>query len=151
MIKLNRNQIANSENKGELKMEENLERLSKKSIAIWLTTVPLVWFVVSLIISFISPTESWPPSLPLSAAILLPQIVLIGFVVYGTNFRDERTSLVSDKATRNGFAFVFYVIPLALVVLSLTGASIETCTALILIWIGAVAVFSMSAIYYYHK
>jgi len=114
-------------------------------------TIPLQWLIVTLIVSFISPTGSWPPSLPLSAAILLPQIVLIGFVVYGTNFRDERTSLVSDKATRNGFAFVFYVIPLALVVLSLTGASIETCSALVIIWIGAVVVFSISAIYYYHK
>jgi len=132
-------------------MEENLERLSKKSIAIWVSTIPLVCFVVSLIVSFISPTESWPPSLPVSIVILIPQIVLIGFAVYRTNFRDERSSLVSDKATRNGFAFVFYVIPLALVVLSLTGASIETCIALVLMWIGAVAVFSISAFYYYNK
>lgn len=114
-------------------------------------TIPLQWLIVTLIVSFISPTESWPPSLPVSVTILIIPIVLIGFVVYGTNFRDERTSLVSDKATRNGFAFVFYVIPLALVVLSLTGASIETCTALVMMWIGAVAVFSISAFYYYNK
>jgi uncharacterized membrane protein len=67
------------------------------------------------------------------------------------NLRDERTSLVSDKAARNGFAFAFYVIPLVLVVLSLTGASIETCIALVMMWIGTVAVFSISAFYYYHK
>ena len=114
-------------------------------------TIPFVWFAVSLIISFISPTESWPPSLPLSIVILLPQIVLIGFIVYGMNFRDERTSLVSDKASRNGFYFVFYVIPLAVVVLSVTGASLETCIALVMMWIGAVAVFSISAFYHYRK
>ncbi len=132
-------------------MEKNLERLSKRSIAILLLIIPLQWFIVTLIVSFISPTESWPPSLPISITVLIIPIVMIGFAIYGMNFRDERTSLVSDKATRNGFAFVFYVIPLALVVLSLTGASIETCIALVLLWIGAVAVFSISAFYYYHK
>ncbi|MGY5871656.1 MAG: hypothetical protein RTV72_05395 [Candidatus Thorarchaeota archaeon] len=132
-------------------MGKKLERLSNRSIAIWLMTIPFVWFAVSLIISFISPTESWPPSLPLSIVILLPQIVLIGFIVYGMNFRDERTSLVSDKASRNGFYFVFYVIPLAVVVLSVTGASLETCIALVMMWIGAVAVFSISAFYHYRK
>ena len=114
-------------------------------------TIPLQWFIVTLIVSFISPTESWPPSFPVSVTILILPLIMIGFAVYGTNFRDERTSLVSDKATRNGFAFVFYVIPLALVVLSLTGASIETCIALIVMWVGAVAIFSISAFYYYHK
>ncbi len=132
-------------------MEKNLERLSKKSIAIWLMTIPLVWFVVTLIVCFISPTESWPPSLPLSFGILLPQIAMIGAIVYGMNFRDERTSLVSDKATRNGFAFILFVTPLALVVLSLTGASFETIMALLILCLGMIAVASISAFYYYHK
>jgi len=132
-------------------MDKKKGRLSNKSIAIWLMTIPLQWFIVTLIVSFISPTESWPPSFPVSVTILILPLIMIGFAVYGTNFRDERTSLVSDKATRNGFAFVFYVIPLALVVLSLTGASIETCIALIVMWVGAVAIFSISAFYYYHK
>jgi uncharacterized membrane protein len=132
-------------------MEQNMKRLSNKSIAIWLMTVPLQWFIVTLIVSFIFPTESWPPSLPISITILILPLILIGFAVYAANFRDERTSLVSDKATRNGFAFVLYVIPLALVVLSLTGASLETGIALMVMWFGAVAVFSISALYYYHK
>ena len=113
--------------------------------------IPLTWLVATLTVSFISPTESWPPSLPISVSILMGPIVMVGFVIYGMNLRDERTSLVSDKATRNGFAFVFYVIPLALVVLSLTGASLETGIALVMIWLGAVAAFSISAFYYYHK
>ena len=132
-------------------MEENMERLSKKSIAIWLATIPLQWLIVTLIVSFIFPTESWPPSLPISVTILIIPIILIGFGVYAANFRDERTSLVSDKATRNGFTFVLYVIPLALVVLSLTGASLETAIVLLLMWFGAVVVFSVSALYYYRK
>jgi len=132
-------------------MEQNMKRLSNKSIAIWLMTVPIQWFIVTLIVSFIFPTESWPPSLPISITILILPLILIGFAVYAANFRDERTSLVSDKATRNGFAFVLYVIPLALVVLSLTGASLETGIALMVMWFGAVAVFSISALYYYHK
>jgi len=114
-------------------------------------TIPLLWLVISLIVSFILPTATWPPSVPQSVAILLPQVVLIGFVVYGANFRDERTSLVSDKASRNGFYFVFYMVPLTVVVLSVTGASLETCNALVMMWIGAVAVFSISAFYHYNK
>ncbi len=132
-------------------MEENKERLSKKSIAIWLMTIPLQWLIVTLIVSFIFPTESWPPSLPISVTILILPLLMIGFAIYGMNFRDERTSLISDKATRNGFAFVIYVIPLALVVLSLSGASLETGIALMVMWFGAVVVFSISAFYYYHK
>jgi len=140
-----------SGNEGELEMENNLERLSKKSIAILLIIIPLTWFASTLIVSLISPTESWPPSLPLSFACLIPPIVLVGFSIYGMNLRDERTSQISDKATRNGFAFVLYVIPLALVVLSLTGASFETIIALVMVWIGTVAVASISAFYYYYK
>ena len=132
-------------------MENKLEKLSNRSIAIWLMTIPLQWLIVTLIVSFISPTESWPLSLPISITILIIPLIMIGFVVYGLNFRDERTSLVSDKASRNGFYFVFYVIPLALVVLSLTGASLETGIALMVMWFGAVAVFSISAFYHYRK
>jgi len=132
-------------------MEKDTQRLSKRSIAIWLMTIPLQWLIVSLLVSFIFPAESWPPSLPISVTILIVPIILIGFAVYAMNYRDERTSLVSDKATRNGFAFVIYVIPLALVVLSLTGAPLETGIVLVAMWIGAVAVFSISALYYYHK
>jgi len=114
-------------------------------------TIPLQWLIVTLIVSFIFPTESWPPSLPISVTILILPLLMIGFAIYGMNFRDERTSLISDKATRNGFAFVIYVIPLALVVLSLSGASLETGIALMVMWFGAVVVFSISAFYYYHK
>ena len=140
-----------SGNEGESKMENNLERLSKKSIAILLIIIPLTWLASTLIVSLISPTESWPPSLPLSFASLLPLIVLVGFAIYGTNLRDERASQISDKATRNGFAFVLIAIPLALVVLSLTGASLETLLALVMVWIGMVAFASISAFYYYYK
>jgi L-asparagine transporter-like permease len=140
-----------SGNEGELKMGNNLERLSKKSIAILLIIIPLAWFASTLIVSLISPTESWPPSLPLSVAGLIPPMVLVGFSIYGMNLRDERASQISDKATRNGFAFVLCVIPLALIVLSLTGASFETVIALVMVWIGTVAVASISAFYYYYK
>jgi hypothetical protein len=128
-----------SGNEGELKMGNNLERLSKKSIAILLIIIPLAWFASMLIVSLISPTESWPPSLPLSVAGLIPPMVLVGFSIYGMNLRDERASQISDKATRNGL------------VLSLTGASFETVIALVMVWIGTVAVASISAFYYYYK
>ena len=76
---------------------------------------------------------------------------MIGFMIYGANLRDERTSQVADKATRNGFAFVLFVTPSALVILSLTGASMETLMVLLVLCLGMIAVASISAFYYYHK
>jgi uncharacterized membrane protein len=67
------------------------------------------------------------------------------------NLRDERTSQIADKATRNGFAFVLFVTPSALVILSLAGASAETMLVLLTLCLGMIAVASVSAFYYYQK
>ena len=140
-----------SGNKGESKMENNIEPLSNRKIAYVLLIIPIAWFVSTFIVSLISPTESWPLSLPLSVGSLVPLIIMIGFVIYGTNLKDERTSQVGDKATRNGFAFVLFVTPSALVILSLSGASLETIIVLLIVCLGMIAVASISALYYYHK
>ena len=140
-----------SGNKGESKMENNIEPLSKRSIAILLIIIPIAWFISTFIMSLISPTESWPLSLPLSLGILFPLIIMMGVVIYGTNLKDERTSHVGDKATRNGFAFVLFVTPSALIILSLSGASLETIMVLLIVCLGMIAVASISAVYYYHK
>jgi len=131
-------------------MEENMERLSKKGIVIVIMIIPIAWFISTFTMSLITNT-SWPPALPFSLGNLTGLILLIGFVIYGTNLRDERTSQISDKATRNGFAFVLFVTPSALIVLSLVGAPIETAIALLVVCLGMVAVASISALYYYHK
>jgi len=132
-------------------LENNIEPLSKRQIAILLIIIPIAWFISTFIMSLISPTESWPLSLPLSLGSLFPLIIMMGVVIYGTNLKDERTSQVGDKATRNGFAFVLFVTPSALVILSLSGASLETVIVLLVVCLGMIAVASISALYYYHK
>ena len=132
-------------------MENNIEPLSRRSIAILLIIIPIAWFISTFIVSLISPTESWPPSLPLSLGTLFPLIIMVGFVIYGMNLKDERTSQVGNKATRNGFAFVLFVTPSALVILSLSGASLEAMIVLLVAFLGMIAVASISALYYYHK
>ena len=73
------------------------------------------------------------------------------FVIYSEKIRDERSIYISDKAARNGFAFVLYVIPAVIIGLSATTISTDVSLALVLIWFGAVAVASISAFYYYRK
>ena len=135
---------------GESKMEENMERLSKRTIAYLILIIPIAWFLTTFITSLITQT-SWPPALPNSLGSLVGLTIMIGFMIYGANLRDERTSQVADKATRNGFAFVLFVTPSALVILSLTGASMETLMVLLVLCLGMIAVASISAFYYYHK
>ena len=132
-------------------MENNIERLSKRQITYVLLIIPIAWFLSTFTVSLISPTYSWPLPLPFSLGSLFGLIVMIGFVIYGANLKDERTSQVGDKATRNGFAFVLFVTPAALVVLTLTGASVETMMVLLFVCLGMIAVACISAFYYYHK
>ena len=131
-------------------MEENMERLSKRSIAIVIMIIPIAWFLSTFTMSLITQTP-WPPAPPNSLGVLIGLTIMIGFMIYGANLKDERTSQIADKATRNGFAFVLFVTPSALVILSLTGASIETLTVLLVLCLGMIAVASISAFYYYHK
>ena len=131
-------------------MEENIERLTKRSIAILIMIIPIAWFLSTFTMSLITQTP-WPPTPPISLGVLTGLILMIGFMIYGVNLRDERTSQISDKATRNGFAFVLFVTPSALVVLSLIGAPIETAIVLLVVCLGMVAVASISALYYYHR
>lgn len=132
-------------------MENNIERLSKRQITYVLLIIPIAWFLSTFTVSLISPTYSWPLPLPFSLGSVFGLILMIGFVIYGTNLKDERTSQVGDKATRNGFAFVLFVTPSALVILSLSGASLETVIVLLIVFLGMIAVASISAVYYYHK
>ncbi|MHA1480507.1 MAG: hypothetical protein ACTSQZ_03685 [Candidatus Thorarchaeota archaeon] len=132
-------------------MENNIEPLSRRQITYVLLIIPIAWFISTFTMSLISPTYSWPLPLPFSVGNLIGLIVLIGFVIYGTNLKDERTSQVGDKATRNGFAFVLFVTPSALVILTLSGASLETVIVLLVVCLGMIAVAGISALYYYHK
>ncbi|MGY5859479.1 MAG: hypothetical protein RTU63_08915 [Candidatus Thorarchaeota archaeon] len=131
-------------------MEQNMKRLSKRGIAYLIMIIPISWFLSTFITSLITQTP-WPPALPNSVGIIVGLMILIGFTIYGVNLKDERTSQIADKATRNGFAFVLFVTPSALVILSLTGASVETLMVLLGLCLGMIAVASISAFYYYHK
>ena len=131
-------------------MEEKIEKLTRRSIVVLIMIIPIAWFLSTLTMSVITQTP-WPPAPPISLGLLTGLILMIGSMIYGTNLRDERTSQISDKATRNGFAFVLFVTPAALVVLSLTGASIEAMLALLTLCLGMVAVASISALYYYYR
>ena len=131
-------------------MDENMKRLSKRGIVAMLMIIPISWFLSTIIMSLVTQT-SWPPPLPNSVGMIVGLVVLIGFTIYGVNLKDERTSQIADKATRNGFAFVLFVTPSALIILSLTGASMETIIILLVVCLGMIAVASISAFYYYHK
>jgi uncharacterized membrane protein len=109
------------------------------------------WFVAQIVVSFLFPTSTIPFSVPSFGAEVVFISVLIGFTLYSQRFRDERSIQISDKSARNGFAFVLFVVPMALIGLSATDVSSDALLALVTIWIGAVVFAGISALYYYYR
>ena len=132
-------------------MTEPLPKLSTKTIIVLLFIIPISCLLSLIVMSVILPSMEWPPSPPAVIATLVGPLVIVGFMIYGANFKDERSVHISDKASRNGFMFVLYVTPILLVILSVTGASVETMLALLIMCLGMIAVACISAAYYYHK
>ena len=126
-------------------------RISNRSLIVLLVIIVFSWFLVQIVLGFVFPDSSWFLSLPSFFVQLIFAAVLIGFIVYQQRFRDERSISISNKSTRNGFAFVFYVVPIAIIVLSATDISTDVSLALVLVWLGAVAFACISALYYYKK
>ena len=127
------------------------DRIPNRSLIVMLGIILFSWFLAQIVLSFIFPASWWFLSLPSFFVQLIFAAVLIGFIVYQQRFRDERSISISDKSTRNGFAFVFYVVPIAIIALSATDISTDVSLALVLVWLGAVASAGLSALYYYKK
>ena len=127
------------------------EKIPTRDLAILTVVLAVSWILAQIIVSIIFPSSL----LPFSPVLMFTGItwisVMMGFMIYRQRLRDERTINVSDKAARNGFAFVLSVIPIALGGLTGIGASSDAILAVLLIWFGAVAVAAMSAFYYYRK
>ncbi|MHA1288088.1 MAG: hypothetical protein ACTSPB_11860 [Candidatus Thorarchaeota archaeon] len=127
------------------------EKIPTRDLAILTVVLAVSWILAQIVVSIIFPF-SW---LPFSPVLMFTGItwvsVMMGFMIYRQRLRDERTIHVSDKAARNGFTFVLYVIPIAIVGLTGIGASSDAIIAVVLIWFGAVVVAGMSAFYYYRK
>jgi len=127
------------------------EQISNRSIAIMLVVLSVSWIFAQITVSFIFPS-SWLPLSPVSMFTGITFVsLMMGSMIYRQRLRDERTIHVSDKAARNGFAFVLFVFPIAIGGLLGIGASSDAIIAVVLIWFGAVAVAGMSAFYYYRK
>ena len=126
-------------------------KLSNKTLVIMGVLLVFGWFIAQVITSLLFPSSTIPFSVPSFGAEVVFISVLIGFTVYAQRFRDERAIQIADKSTRNGFAFVLFIVPVALIGLSATDVSFDTIIALVIVWIGAVAISGLSAVYYYHK
>jgi uncharacterized membrane protein len=122
---------------------------SNKTLVIMGVLLVFGWLIAQIITSFLFPTSEIPFSIPSFGAEIIFISGLIGFTVYAQRFRDERSIQISDKSARNGFAFVLFVVPVALIGLSATDVSPDALLALAIIWIGAVVFAGLSAFYYY--
>ena len=126
-------------------------RLSNRDLIIMGFLLVIGWFIAQIIVNFLFPTSAIPFSVPSFGAEVVLISVLIGFTLYSQRFRDERSIQISDKSARNGFAFVLFVVPMALIGLSATDVSFDALLALVIIWIGAVVFAGISAFYYYYR
>ncbi|MFW9835423.1 MAG: hypothetical protein ACFFEK_15590 [Candidatus Thorarchaeota archaeon] len=126
-------------------------KLSNRSLVIMGVLLVFGWFIAQVITSLLFPDSIIPFSVPSFGAEVVFISVLIGFTVYAQRFRDERAIQIADKSTRNGFAFVLFIVPVALIGLSATDMSFDTLIALAILWVGAVVVAGLSAFYYYRR
>lgn len=127
------------------------EKMSNRSILLILVCLAFGWFAAQFITSLLFPASQLPLSLASAFGGIVLIAVMMGFMIYSQRLRDERTVQISDKAARNGFAFILYAIPIAIVGLSATEVSTDVSLALLMIWIGAISFASISALYYYRK
>jgi len=127
------------------------ERLSNRSFLIILICLAFGWLAAQLITNLLFPYAEWPTRASSAFGGIVFIVVMMGFIIYSEKLKDERTVLISDKAARNGFAFVLFVIPAAIIGLSATDISTDVSLALVLMWFGAVAVAAVSAFYYYRR
>jgi len=127
------------------------EKISTRSLVIMLGVFIVSWILAHVVISILFPL-SWYPFSPVSffSGIVFVSMMM-GFLLYRQNFRDERTINISDKATRNGFAFILYATPIAILGLLGMGAPPESILVIVLLMIGAMAVAGLSAFYYYRQ
>ncbi|NHI88970.1 MAG: hypothetical protein EAX87_05555 [Candidatus Thorarchaeota archaeon] len=126
-------------------------RLSNKTLVVMGVLIIFGWFMAQVIVSLLFPTSTLPFSIPSIGAEIVFVSVLLGFTLYNQRLRDERSIQISDKSARNGFAFVLFVVPMALIGLSATDVSSDALLALVVIWIGAVFFAGISAFYYYYR
>ena len=125
--------------------------ISNRSLVVLLITLAFSWIIGNIIMSYLSPSSSVPLSPPSIFAGIVFIAVLMGFIIYGQRFRDERSIQISDKSARNGFAFILYGIPILIVTLSVTGSSPEVLLTLTFVWIAAILLAGLSAFYYYWR
>ena len=125
--------------------------ISTRSMVIMLVVFIVSYTLANLIVGIIF-SSSWYPfsSVSLVSGIVFVSMMM-GFLIYRQNFRDERTINISDKATRNGFAFILYATPVAILGLLGLGAPPESVLVLILLLAGALVVAGISALYYYRR
>ncbi|MGY5875627.1 MAG: DUF2178 domain-containing protein [Candidatus Thorarchaeota archaeon] len=125
--------------------------ISNRSLVVLLIILAFSMIIGNIIMSYLSPSSSVPLSPPSIFAGIVSIAVLMGVVIYGQRFRDERSIQIFDKSARNGFAFVLYGIPILIVTLSVTGYSPEVLLTLTFVWIGAILLAGLSAFYYYWR
>lgn len=126
-------------------------KLSNKTLVVMVVCLIFGWLIAQIITSLLFPTSTFPFSIPSFGGEVVFISILIGFALYNQRYRDERSIQISDKSARNGFAFVLFVTPAALIGLSATDASFYALLTLAVIWIGAVVFAGISALYYYRR
>lgn len=125
--------------------------ISTRSLGIMLIVFIVSWSLAHVVLSIFFPS-SWYPLSPVSFFTGIVFIsIMMGFLIYRQNLRDERTINISDKAARNGFAFILYTTPIAILGLLGFGAPPESILVLILVLVGAIVVAGVSAFYYYRN
>ena len=131
-------------------MNNNTVEFSNRTLMIMLVMMIISW-ALTLTISSLVWHASLESLIVTSIAGVIFVSVMMGFTIYKQRFRDERTIHILEKSGRNGFFFMIYLLPFAIIYYSLIDASHDVAIALVIFWLCSVAVAAISAMYYYRK
>lgn len=129
-------------------MNNEMVEFSDRTLAVMLVIMIILWIITLSVFSFVFHFSMEAQIVSAFAGSLFICTVM-GFTIYKQRFRDERTVRLLERAGRNGFAFMTYLIPFAIIIYSLTETTHDVALVLAIFWLSSVAVAILSAVYYY--
>ena len=131
-------------------MNNEIYEFSNKTLLVMLAIMLISWVITLTIFSFMWHTSVETMIVTSLTGVIIVSVIM-GFTIYRQRFRDERTMHILEKSGRNGFFFIIYFLPFAVIFYSLKEPSYDIALALVIFWVSSVAVAAISAVYYYRK
>ena len=99
-------------------MNNEIYEFSNKTLLVMLAIMLISWVITLTIFSFMWHTSVETMIVTSLTGVIIVSVIM-GFTIYRQRFRDERTMHILEKSGRNGFFFMIYFLPFAVIFYSL--------------------------------